>query len=131
MHASSLHLKLSSPDRFAELVAPLCENIFPTDTEESIGSFFESGVDFALKSLESIEPPNDRVERALEFLRSYQDKVAESMRHLLRPRADEEQRFWVITHGDTWNNNIMFLHDAEGKVVRVKFVDFQVGVFFF
>ncbi|XP_003428059.1 uncharacterized protein LOC100678478 isoform X1 [Nasonia vitripennis] len=127
MHASSLHLKLSSPDRFAELVAPLCENIFPTDTEESIGSFFESGVDFALKSLESIEPRTGRVERAIEFLRSYQDKVAESMRQLLRPRPEDEQRFWVITHGDTWNNNIMFLHDAEGKVVRVKFVDFQVA----
>lgn len=126
MHASSLSIKLNSPDYFAELVTPLSENIFPEDEEASIGQFFEGGLRYALASLESIEEKTPDVKRAIDFMKSYDGKVASTMKRLLTA-LPADKRYFVITHGDTWNNNIMFLHDSQGKVARVKFVDFQVN----
>ncbi|KAJ8678721.1 hypothetical protein QAD02_014508 [Eretmocerus hayati] len=125
LHASSLALKLKSPEEFYRLTSHLTENVFPPDDKSAIGHFFEQSVLFASASLDSIEAKTERVHRAINFLTSYKGRVAESMRKLLLPQYDDE-RFWVITHGDTWNNNMMFLHDSTGNVVRVKLIDFQV-----
>ncbi|XP_011498467.1 PREDICTED: uncharacterized protein LOC105362681 [Ceratosolen solmsi marchali] len=125
MHASSLNLKLKSPEKFHELVAPLYEIIARKDDNYSLGILYEGGLKFALLSMESIEERTPEVERATNFLRGYCDKVMDVMTELLTPSTDNG-RYWVITHGDTWNNNILFLHDAQGKVAQVKLVDFQV-----
>ncbi|XP_073829802.1 uncharacterized protein [Musca autumnalis] len=40
--------------------------------------------------------------------------------------ADEENRdFCVLNHGDCWSNNVMFQHDAFGKIKEIYLVDFQ------
>jgi thiamine kinase-like enzyme len=119
-------LKLRSPEKFDELVAPLYEIIFPADNKCALGMFYESSAKFALLSLESIEKRTPEVERAIGFVRGYCDNLKDVLMELLAP-SNDSGRYWVITHGDTWNNNIMFLHDAQGKVVRVKLVDFQVS----
>lgn len=130
LHACSLCYKLKQPEEFMNLVSPLTENIFPADEDATgFAGFFENGINYALFILESSKSDSPETEKSINFLKSYQGKMVDSMRRMLIPRP-EDDRYRVITHGDTWNNNILFLHDAKGKVVQVKLVDFQVKLKF-
>ncbi|XP_058804182.1 uncharacterized protein LOC131671622 isoform X2 [Phymastichus coffea] len=126
MHSKSLSLKLKEPETFERLIAPLNENIFPADERPSMSIHYENGIGTALTLLQSIQPCVPKVDRAIKFLLHYQNKVVATMKEFLLPRAGTK-RYWVITHGDTWKNNIMFNYDNEGKIVNVKFVDFQIA----
>lgn len=126
MHAKSLSLKLNEQDTFERLIAPLNENVFRADEGPSMSVHYENGIGIALADLQSIESNSSEVRRAVEFLREYKSKVVATMKELLSSKISSD-RYWVITHGDTWKNNIMFHHDERGNVVNVKLVDFQVS----
>ncbi|CAH1392386.1 unnamed protein product [Nezara viridula] len=37
----------------------------------------------------------------------------------------DDNTFKCLNHGDSWNNNMMFKHDWEGRPIEMRFVDFQ------
>ncbi|XP_046751393.1 uncharacterized protein LOC124414489 [Diprion similis] len=123
LHASSLALKLRDPQRFEELVSPLTEAIFPQDTRPSLGVSINDCVKIAVAQLQSIEPKSEELEIGIQFLKSFGESVYSEVQKLVVPGQGE---FDVLTHGDCWNNNIMFKHDNAGRVVDVKLVDFQI-----
>lgn len=95
------------------------------DENVGFGKFFENSLKYAAYILETLKSESPEVQRSIDFLKSYEGKLVMIMNKSLIPRPEDE-RYRMITHGDTWNNNIMFLHDSRGKVVQVKLVDFQV-----
>lgn len=124
MHSSSLKLEMEDPKKFAQLIDPLKETVFPEDDiANSIGSYCEKGLQHVLDTLNKIQSKNDELENAIKYFSMYQGNVFNIMKNLLNSKAD---KYCVITHGDAWNNNILFLHDENGNVVDVKLVDFQV-----
>jgi len=37
-----------------------------------------------------------------------------------------KQKYDTICHGDPWINNLLFLHDNNGKIIDLKMVDYQI-----
>ncbi|CAG5078982.1 Protein of unknown function [Cotesia congregata] len=122
LHATSLALKLSNPSLFTELMAPLQEILFPQDETPSLGQSIEMSIDLAVKHLKSLEQTSELV-KAIEFLDSQRPAVLETMKALTKPAQD---KYNLMSHGDCWNNNILFKHDASGRVCDVKLIDFQI-----
>ncbi|XP_046489895.2 uncharacterized protein [Neodiprion pinetum] len=123
LHASSLALKLRDPGGFEELVRPLTEAVFPQDKMPSLGVSINDCTKIAVTQLDSIEPKSEELEVGIRFLKSFGENVYSEMQELVVPGRGE---FDVLTHGDCWNNNIMFKHDNAGRVVDVKLIDFQI-----
>lgn len=107
------------------MIKPLKEALFPQGPVLSIGMSVETGVKTAIKQLESIQAGSEDLERGIQFLKSCDGRVYKDMQDLVEPGRG---KFDVLTHGDCWNNNVMFKHDpASGKVDDVKLLDFQMA----
>ncbi|XP_031781532.1 uncharacterized protein LOC100679280 isoform X2 [Nasonia vitripennis] len=63
-------------------------------------------------------------------INKYEDRIRKSImanKSVKALMAVEENEPWVsIVHGDGWVNNILFHHAKNGKVDKVKFVDYQI-----
>ncbi|XP_024936375.1 uncharacterized protein LOC107263228 isoform X2 [Cephus cinctus] len=123
LHARSLALKISDPQRFKSLMSPLKEAVFPQDSRPAVGSSIAFSLNYAIKILESIEPKTDELTAGIELVKRYIENTYDVMRELLLARND---KYDVMSHGDAWNNNILFKHDAAGRVTDVKLLDFQI-----
>ncbi|XP_043279948.1 uncharacterized protein [Venturia canescens] len=123
IHARSLMFKLKNPQEFKVLVDQLKEVGFPQDDDPALGQTISSGVSAAIESLKSIENPDEKIREAIEFLNNEKSGAYDTIRNLIVRR---DEKYDVLTHGDSWNNNIFFKHDDKGGIANVKFVDFQV-----
>lgn len=115
---------MKNPEEFKKLVDPLKELGFPQDGQPAVGETVCKGVINATEILmESFKNPEPEMSKAIEFLNSKKAEAFNLIKDLLVPRGE---KYDVLIHGDSWNNNIFYKHDENGKVVNVKFVDFQV-----
>ncbi|KAG6558473.1 EcKinase 5 isoform B [Microplitis demolitor] len=122
LHASSLALKLKNPSLFIELMTPLKEIVFPEDDAPSFGKSIDLSIGLAVRHLESLEQSSELV-NAIKLLESKTKDVFNIMKNLVAPGRD---KYNSMSHGDCWNNNILFKHDANGHVCDVKLIDFQI-----
>ncbi|XP_058808727.1 uncharacterized protein LOC131674220 isoform X1 [Phymastichus coffea] len=125
MHAKSLSLKLADPESFKSLIAPLTESISPNDDSLSLGTSCENGIAIALQILFSINTNDPKVERAINFLLYYQNNVVATMKNLMIPE-DGNDKYWVITHGDLWKDNMFHYDNDTGRIFSIKMFDFQM-----
>lgn len=122
-HARSLAIKLNNPETFKKLVAPIKEVIFDSTSDQPIGKSIENTVVLGIQHMNAAEPRTAEVERAIEFLRSFEGKCYNTIEALI---SVPPEKYSVILHGDPWENNILFKHDENGKVIDLKFVDYQI-----
>ncbi|KAL7293688.1 hypothetical protein TKK_0012765 [Trichogramma kaykai] len=125
MHAFYLSYKLNHPEEFVKLIAPIKENVFPKDDNISPGRFYELGFDTAKKSLETIADSSPQARRGLRFLRFFEKDLYNTLKSMIDPTKNDS-KYWTLTHGDLWNNNLMFLQDNQEEILRLKFLDYQV-----
>lgn len=123
LHGRSLVLKLSEPVEFDRLMDPLKEAVFPQDDEPALGKSIDSSLSLGIQNLSSIENPSDEVRQMIDYLKSLETHCYDLLRDVVKRR---KEKYDVLSHGDAWNNNIVFKHDAEGRVTDVKLLDYQI-----
>lgn len=116
LHAGTLALIEKEP----EIVKQLDEGFWLEPNEKMLRKTLEEGIEGLS---EEMEKWTDIPEKYARSMKSLQNSVVEKTFKSFRRRDD---RFNVITHGDTWTNNYMFKYDGQ-KVENLKFVDFQIG----
>lgn len=89
-----------------------------------MGVSVENALNFATKHLEWIDERSEELEAGIRFVKGYEGKLYPMMQDLVDPGKG---KYDLITHGDCWNNNVMFRHDSQGKVTDVKLLDFQMS----
>ena len=110
--------------KFQSLMEPMTEIVFPLDSRPSIGQSVDSGLWSAIKSLETIQPLSQETSKSIDFLKTYVNNAYNIMRELISIR----EKYHVLTHGDVWSNNILFLRKTESnESFHVKLVDFQAA----
>ncbi|KAL2721871.1 hypothetical protein V1477_020691 [Vespula maculifrons] len=123
-HAKSVSIKLKDPESFEKLASPLKENIFPVDSNDAVGRTVDGGLDSAISHLESIKLQTTELKKAIEYVKSLKNKCYDIIAKLLSLPKD---RYFTICHGDAWMNNILYKYDKNGKLLDIKFVDFQIS----
>nr|XP_050849565.1 uncharacterized protein LOC127063606 isoform X1 [Vespula vulgaris] len=123
-HAKSLSIKLKDCENFEKLASPLKENIFPVDLNVAVGKTLENGLISATDHLESIKLQTAELEKAIEYVKSLKNNCYDVIAKLLSLPKD---RYFTICHGDAWINNILYKYDKNGKLLDIKFVDFQLS----
>lgn len=122
--------KLKEPQKFTKLVSEIKENIFPAEGPRTeFAEYHEQSLKAAIADLNNSDSLG--TEDLVQFLNKYVDNLETIMKSLLKAKEEEDSQYWVITHGDSWINNFLFLHDKNKKVKKVKLVDFQVNYFNF
>lgn len=77
----------------------------------------------AVKSLEVIQPRTQELQAVIDYIASYVDKTYDTMYRMINA---PKQKYHTICHGDPWINNMLYLHDNEGKIIDLKMVDYQI-----
>jgi len=77
-----------------------------------------------LKYLTLIEPQTQELQNVIDHISSYGNKTYDMMYQLFN---GPKQKYFTICHGDPWTNNLLFLHDKDGKILDLKMVDFQIS----
>jgi len=91
-----------------------------------------------LKSIETYQPYLDEcIDNFIEAIKklangeTFAEKVEKwrgvSFAALCKASMYDETSLNVMNHGDLWGNNMMFLHDENGKPTEVRFVDYQLS----
>lgn len=93
----------------------------PTEYSPSLVAFGKIMYDTFLQVAKSVAP-----ESTYQKLCEYKDKLEEIWRLISRAN-DNCTKFWVVTHGDFWTNNILFKHDDHGRVQDTKMIDWQIS----
>lgn len=124
LHASALAVKINDPQLFDELTESLEEVVYNDISETSVmRSCTEMCIKSAVKSLEVIEPRTQELQAIIDHIASYVDKTYDTIYRMFNA---PKQKYHTICHGDPWINNMMFLHDNEGKIIDLKMVDYQI-----
>ncbi|GAB0098643.1 CHK domain-containing protein [Sergentomyia squamirostris] len=111
-HAASVILKTKESNLYNGL-----SNGFLTRNNNVAHSFLKEQYD----SLIDVVSGWSNYDYYVKKLRGIRDRFIERGTEAFDPDED----FNVLTHGDLWNNNMMFNYDNEGNPVDVIFVDFQ------
>lgn len=122
LHARSLDLKFRDTESFKKLLLPLKEAIFPVDDKPCMGLSLETSIKMAVKQLQSLGETDDII-KGINFIKSFETKTFNIMSNIVKPG---QNKYDVITHGDSWINNFLFKHDENGCVADVKLIDFQI-----
>ena len=123
LHARSLILKLNKPTEFDTLMEPLKEAVFPQDELPSLGKSIDTSLLLGVKYLKSIENPDNEILKMIDFLNDQIPRAFETLKDLV---LEKKEKYHVLTHGDAWNNNIVFKHDENGGATDVKLLDYQI-----
>ncbi|KAJ8866927.1 hypothetical protein PR048_032789 [Dryococelus australis] len=113
-HAASVALHSQEPGVFEKFLT----NVFVGSNNHMTNLLSES-----LKSVaEKVQNWPEVGHRYFEKLR----QLSETGVHRLEKAVKrDDQDFNVLTHGDTWTNNMMFRYNEDGKVSDMIFLDFQ------
>lgn len=96
----------------------LCMGFLKESAREMMRSMFEGLWSIFIECAKSYEG----IDEYLGAMITAKDKF---MEEFLRLAEDEKRDFCVLNHGDCWANNVMFQHDAFGKIKETYLVDFQ------
>ncbi|XP_063971981.1 uncharacterized protein LOC135159830 isoform X2 [Diachasmimorpha longicaudata] len=122
-HARSYALKRRDPKKFQDLMSATTEAVFPQDDGHCVGASLDMSITTGIAHLKSLDDANEELESAIDIMERYVGNAVKMMKEQVVHR---NEKYDVLSHGDVWNNNILFKHDADGRVVDVKLIDFQI-----
>jgi len=73
--------------------------------------------------LDTIKPQTQESQAVRDHIAGYLDKIYDTMYRLF---TAPKQKYDTICHGDPWINNLLFLHDNDGKIINLKIIDYQI-----
>lgn len=115
-HAISFALKDQKPETFRELTANLSE-VFISRANDTLRFYLNSQ---SALVFEAVAGENDLLAKVKEFYaREAVDTAADCIDIAITGSAS------VISYGDSWQNNVMFKYDGNGKPIEARFLDFQ------
>lgn len=125
LHAAALAVKIKDPRQFDKWSESMTE-VFYKDVSETSTSrtITEMITQFTLKNLEMIEPRTQALQNVIDHISIYNNKTFDTMHRLFN---GPKQKYFTICHGDPWNNNLLFLHDKNGRILDLKMVDYQIS----
>lgn len=83
----------------------------------------ETCVKSIVQYLDLIESPTQELQNVKDHIATHVDKTYDMMRRLF---TAPKQKYDTICHGDPWINNLLFLHDNDGRIIDLKMVDYQI-----
>lgn len=119
-HAISFALNDQHPEKFKELASNLKEMFF----QDSDGVFDEYFNKQALKSLETVTSDED-IHLHMKLKKFLGKKALDIIAETLN--LENIGSAVVISHGDTWQNNIMFKYDEHKKPNDIILLDWQIS----
>lgn len=123
-HASALTVKIKDPQLFGELTESLEEVIYKENLETTpMRMCSNMSMESSLKSLELIEPRTQELQAIIDHIAGYVGKTYDIMYRIFN---GPKEKYHTICHGDPWMNNMLFLHDNDGKIIDLKLVDYQI-----
>ncbi|KAL6263748.1 hypothetical protein P5V15_003832 [Pogonomyrmex californicus] len=124
LHASSLNIKINNPRQFEKLITNLEEVIYKDNSKTSVmRSCTEMCIKSMLQYLELMEPQTEELQAIKDYISPYVEKAYDTLRGLF---TAPKQKYHAICHGDPWINNLLYLHDKDGKIIDLKMVDYQI-----
>ncbi|XP_011882266.1 PREDICTED: uncharacterized protein LOC105569983 [Vollenhovia emeryi] len=124
LHASSLAIKINDPRQFDTLNMHIEEIIYKNNSETSV---MRACTDMCVKSilqyLDMVKTQTPELQTIKQHIAIYVDKTYDAMRRLF---VAPKQKYDTICHGDPWVNNLLFLHDDDGRIIDLKMVDYQI-----
>ncbi|CAH1365423.1 unnamed protein product [Tenebrio molitor] len=116
-HATSAAIKDQQPDTFKRVVEGI-QDVWEIFTEKTDATkFFQHPLDEAYELLKSELTPE-----VADKLKNFKNQIS----YILKELIYDARHFFVITHGDCWNNNFMFKSEGEnGKSLKVAMLDWQ------
>lgn len=118
LHAASILLKINKgPELLNEVLSKDWMN-FDKTTHDFLKLKYSGHVDNAIVTLEKI----GGYDKTVAWLRDLKPRALE----ILEDQAKDAGPFNVVSHGDCWNNNLLFRYNAEGKPVEVMLLDLQL-----
>lgn len=118
-HAISLALRDQRPEQFQKLTANFSE-IFVRKDDAFLRAYYEKQVEFAV---EVVSGEKD-VHLLVKLKKLLEKEAIDIAVDCLGVSSDSAS---VISHGDTWQNNIMFRFDGSGKPIEACFLDWQIS----
>lgn len=83
----------------------------------------EDRVKLIIQYLSTIEPRTQELQAIIDLITTYVDKTYDKLSRMF---TSPKQKYDTICHGDPWINNLLFLHDKEGRIIDLKMVDYQI-----
>ncbi|XP_072767325.1 uncharacterized protein [Anoplolepis gracilipes] len=124
LHSSALAVKIKDPQLFDELTESLEEVVYINDSAtSSMRSCTEMCINSTVKCLKAIEPRTQELQMVTDHIVSLVDKAYDILYRMFNA---PKQKYHTISHGDMWINNLLFLHDNDGKIIDLKMVDYQI-----
>ncbi|XP_031627329.1 uncharacterized protein LOC116343426 [Contarinia nasturtii] len=116
-HAISFALKDQQPEKFKELSSNLDEIFFCRDSMLR-DYFLKQSED--LSNVVSGDEDAHLLEKVKKLLQQHPMDVTADCFETGRDAA-------VIAHGDTWQNNVMYKYDNNGKPIDIRLIDWQIA----
>ncbi|CAL8147826.1 unnamed protein product [Orchesella dallaii] len=105
---------------------------FDAYAQPSFRKSFESMMESSIKSNVQILERNNVAgrERAIEKLKSFGGKLYDTMLNPMYTYDSEEEKLFVLNHGDYWGNNMMFRKDkVTNKITSHVAIDMQLTLY--
>ncbi|XP_011160537.2 uncharacterized protein LOC105196335 isoform X1 [Solenopsis invicta] len=124
LHASALGIKINNKCQFEKLDVQIEEVIYKDNSETSaMRSCTEVCVKSVAQYLDAMELRTQEWQDVRDHIASWFDKTYDAMRRLF---VEPKKKYDTICHGDPWINNLLFLHDKDGRIIDLKMVDYQI-----
>lgn len=121
-HAASLLLESELPGKDILRTYSLADHFMSSDAaKKTLGGMVSAQLEGTAHILEK----TPKYERASQWLHETKDESMDMFIDMLDP-ANYKPPFFVLNHGDCWNNNLLFRYDDSDSPVQVMLVDLQV-----
>ncbi|XP_047492827.1 uncharacterized protein LOC125041686 [Penaeus chinensis] len=121
-HAASLLLESELPGKDILRTYSLDDHFMSSETTKKT---FSEMASCQLEGTAHILEKIPKYERVCQWLHKTKDEYMDMFIEMLDP-ANYKPPFFVLNHGDCWNNNLLFRYDDTGSPVQVMLVDLQV-----
>lgn len=119
-HAISFALNDQQPEKFKKLASNLKE-MFLESTDDTFQQYFNKQAHTALDTVTSEEDIHLHTKLKKFLEKEAMDIMMETL------NLENIGSAVVISHGDTWQNNIMFKYDKNGKSNEISLLDWQIS----
>lgn len=124
LHASGIALKINNRRQFDALTENLEEIIYTDNSETAV---LRTATDMCIKTmmqyLDLIEPQTQELQDVKDYMATWENKCYDTLYQLF---TSPKQKYDAFCHGDPWVNNLLFLHDNDGRIIDLKMVDYQI-----